>query len=84
MRESLKNADRMHAINFGNFYVQSYGAAAEWTQVKEAFENWNITSSNAFTGVDEPKTDVLGLEKVVSRLDLICRNLIETKSKLGS
>jgi hypothetical protein len=49
MREALKNADRRHAINFGKFYLESYGAAAEWSQVKEAFEHWNITGENAFS-----------------------------------
>lgn len=49
VREALKNADRRHAINFGKFYLESYGAAAEWSQVKDAFEHWNISGSNAFS-----------------------------------
>ena len=49
MHESLKNADRRHAINFGKFYLESYGASAEWSEVKDAFEHWNINGENAFT-----------------------------------
>ncbi len=41
MSESLRTADRIHAIKFGQFFVKTYGAAADWTQVKEAFSNWN-------------------------------------------
>jgi len=49
MHEALKNADRRHAINFGKFYLQSYGASASWNEVKEAFEHWNIDGKSAFT-----------------------------------
>lgn len=56
MKEALKNADRRHAINYGKFYLASYGAAADWSQVKEAFEHWNTTGSNAFNAKTEPKT----------------------------
>lgn len=65
MQEALKNADRRHAINFGKFYLESYGAAAEWSQVKEAFEHWNIDGANAFTNFDGP-SDVSSLEKAVA------------------
>ena len=49
MHESLKNADRRHAINFGKFYLEAYGASAEWSEVKQAFEHWNISEKNAFS-----------------------------------
>lgn len=41
MAESLRTTDRIHAIKFGQFFVKTYGAAADWPQVKEAFSNWN-------------------------------------------
>lgn len=65
MQESLKNADRRHAINFGKFYLESYGAAAEWSQVKEAFEHWNITASNAFGQAETNDLDFSAIEKAV-------------------
>lgn len=71
MREALKNGDRRHAINFGKFYLETYGAAAEWTQIKEAFEHWNITGSNAFSKPDESQLDVTTLEKVAGAIEKI-------------
>lgn len=69
MQESLKNADRRHAINFGKFYLESYGAAADWSEVKEAFEHWNITGSNAFSNREDMAPDNSTLEKAISLLE---------------
>lgn len=49
MHEALKNGNRRHAINFGKFYLETYGAAADWSQIKEAFEHWNISDASAFS-----------------------------------
>ena len=82
MREALKNADRRHAINFGKFYLESYGAAAEWAQIKEAFEHWNITGENVFSKHEEHQLDITALEKVVSVLERINKSLTTlTKDK---
>jgi len=79
MREALKNADRRHAINFGKFYLESYGAAAEWSQVKEAFEHWNISGENAFTTKDEPGIDVTALEKAANLIERVSKSLPKLK-----
>lgn len=81
MREALKNADRRHAINFGKFYLESYGAAAEWTQIKEAFEHWNIIGTNAFSKPDESQLDVTALEKVANTIEKIRKSLPAPKSE---
>lgn len=81
MREALKNADRRHAINFGKFYLESYGAAAEWAQIKEAFEHWNIIGTNAFSTTDESQLDVTALEKVANTIEKIRKSLPSTKSE---
>lgn len=75
MREALKNADRRHAINFGKFYLESYGAAADWTQIKEAFEHWNITGENAFSKADDSKIDITVLEKIAAAVEKIGKSL---------
>jgi len=76
MREALKNADRRHAINFGKFYLESYGAAADWTQIKEAFEHWNITGDNAFSSKSEDSMlDVTNLEKVATAIEKIGKSM---------
>jgi hypothetical protein len=84
MREALKNADRRHAINFGKFYLESYGAAADWSQVKEAFEHWNIAAANAFTRPDDLSVDVSALEKAASLIERISKSLPRTNSQPGA
>ena len=69
MHESIKNGERKHAINFGKFYLETYGADAEWSQIKEAFEHWNINSATAFSGNDPDKFDPKLFEKMVSIAD---------------
>lgn len=49
MHESLKNSERRHAINFGKFYLEAFGANASWLQIKEAFQHWNIGNDSAFS-----------------------------------
>ncbi|GMN90041.1 hypothetical protein [Francisella sciaenopsi] len=69
MQESLKNADRRHAINFGKFYLESYGSTANWSEVKEAFEHWNITGINAFSKQESPTVDAGALEKALEIIE---------------
>lgn len=83
MQEALKNADRRHAINFGKFYLESYGAAAEWSQVKEAFEHWNITGSNAFKKADEAMPDISALEKAVALVERASKAIPKAKIESG-
>jgi 5-methylcytosine-specific restriction endonuclease McrA len=71
MHESLKNSERKHAINFGKFYLQSYGANAEWGQVKEAFEHWNIAPSSAFSKADADSFDPHLLERASQFLESV-------------
>jgi hypothetical protein len=48
MVEALRNSDRIHAIKFGEFYLNVFGEKAEWQQIKEAFQNWNIDKGSSF------------------------------------
>lgn len=58
--EGLKNADRLHAIAFGKFYLQAFGHKAEWADVKEVFQHWNMDKTSNFATLDangfDPKT----------------------------
>lgn len=83
MQEALKNADRRHAINFGKFYLESYGAAADWSQVKEAFEHWNIAGANAFSRSEEGPPSVSALEKAVALIERAGKALPKSKSEAG-
>lgn len=84
MQEALKNADRRHAINFGKFYLESYGAAAEWSQVKEAFEHWNITGANAFTRSEVAMPNISALEKAVALVERASKSIPKPKGDSGA
>jgi len=85
MQEALKNADRRHAINFGKFYLESYGAAADWTQVKEAFEHWNTAGANAFTQAAESKTiELSALERAMGLVERARKSVIPEQGKGGA
>jgi hypothetical protein len=77
MREALKNADRRHAINFGKFYLQSYGAAADWSQVQDAFKHWNTNGENAFSKASD--IDFTSLSKAAESLDTIAKLINKSK-----
>ncbi|MBF8224331.1 hypothetical protein [Halomonas sp. 328] len=49
MNESLKCSERRHAINFGKFYLEAFGANSNWSQIKEAFQHWNIGNRSIFS-----------------------------------
>lgn len=42
MNEALKNADRKHAISFGNFYMEAFSDGISSDEVKEIFSDWNL------------------------------------------
>lgn len=48
MVESLRNSDRIHAISFGEFYLKAFGDKADWNEIKEAFQHWNIDKGSTF------------------------------------
>jgi hypothetical protein len=48
MVESLRNSDRIHAISFGEFYLKAFGDKADWNEIKEAFQHWNIDQGSTF------------------------------------
>lgn len=50
MVEALRNADRRHAISFGEFYLRARGASIDWGEVKDAFQHWNIDKGSQFIG----------------------------------
>lgn len=67
LQESLRTADRMHAIKFGQLYIETYGVSAEWDQVREAFSDWN---SNSAVKVVEAFDDAKAAEGISAKDDL--------------
>jgi TIR domain len=57
MSESLKSADRIHAIEFGRFYLQAFGETATGSEVKDAFQHWNIDRNSTFASLDSSQID---------------------------
>lgn len=63
--ESLKSADRMHAIEFGKFYLRSFGHQATWPEIKEVFQHWNIDRNSSFSAQDASQIDPKIIESIV-------------------
>lgn len=81
MHESLKNGERRHAINFGKFYLEVYGADASWSDIKEAFEHWNIDSQNAFTKKQTSDFDPNLLDKTASLSTSVSKSIRNSVKK---
>ncbi len=67
----MKNADRSHAISFGKFYLDAYGASAKWEELKEAFQYWNINNESSFSKIDTNQYDPKFVELVVELSKII-------------
>jgi len=63
--ESLKSADRIHAISFGKFYLRVFSAKATWPELKEVFQHWNIDRSSSFTSLDTSQFDPKLIESII-------------------
>lgn len=57
MSESLKSSDRIHAIQFGKFFLRAYGSRLTPAEVKDAFQHWNIDRSSTFSTLDSSQID---------------------------
>lgn len=80
MHESLKSGERLHAIKFGEFYLDAYGADADWEQLKEAFENWNISGGSAFSKKDTEAVNSNAIDSITSEI----MKVLKTKTEPGS
>ena len=72
--ESLKSADRLHAISFGEFYLRVYGQEAEWQDLKEAFANWNIDRPSAFVDTRSSDFDPKLVELITNIVQAVTGN----------
>lgn len=58
MHEALRNADRIHAISFGEFVIKAYGdKITSYAEINDIFQNWNIDKSSTFQGLDANSYD---------------------------
>ncbi len=72
MSESLKIADRIHAISFGKFYLQIFKNNINPSEVKEIFRDWNINNQeNHFSNQNTDDYDPKILEKAIEMVNKI-------------
>lgn len=57
MGESLKSSDRIHAIQFGQFYLRAFGSRLTPAEVRDAFQHWNIDRDTSFTALTSAEID---------------------------
>lgn len=57
MNESLKNADRIHAISFGKFFLQVFDNDISKEDLKEVFKDWNTSSESQFVKLQSSEFD---------------------------
>lgn len=62
MVESVRIADRSHAIAFGEFYLNAFEEKIEWSEVKEVFQHWNIDRGSSFISQEAAQFDPKLLE----------------------
>lgn len=55
--EALKNADRLHAISFGKFYMRVFSTKITQAEIKEVFQHWNTAGSSDLSHLDVEKID---------------------------
>ncbi|MBE7689054.1 hypothetical protein F6A46_12565 [Tenacibaculum finnmarkense genomovar ulcerans] len=72
MSESLKIADRIHAISFGKFYLKIFKNNLNPNDIKDIFRDWNINNQeNNFSNLSTDDYDPKILEKAIQVIDKI-------------
>lgn len=71
MVESLRNSNRIHAIGFGRFYLKVNSDEVEWSEVKDAFQYWNIDSGSSFVNQNSKEYDPEIISKIAEIANII-------------
>ena len=79
MTESVRNSDRMHAIEFGKFYLKVFGGSVEKAEMRDIFQNWNIGFSSEFAKQEADSFDPRVFERVADAINAVRGN--STKDK---
>lgn len=64
MVESLRNANRAHAIGLGKLYLKLYKGKFKWDELKDVLGNWNIDSGSAFMTLDAKDIEPVSLDNL--------------------
>jgi hypothetical protein len=71
INESLKVADRLHAISFGKFYIKVFEDNFEATDFKEIFQHWNLTKESSFSTLKNDSSDLKSVDSLAELLKSI-------------
>lgn len=71
MHEALKIEDRIHAISFGEYYVNVYKDSLTSDDIKEVFRNWNISIGN--TAFLNQKNDEIDPKLIDKGLNVVAK-----------
>ena len=75
MSESLRIADRLHAISFGEFFLNVFNEQINPAELKDIFRDWNINNqSNSFSTQSTSDYDPKIIEKWIEIVDKIKGN----------
>ena len=69
--EAIRNSDRIHAISFGEFYLNAYGKVATRDEVREVFGKWNIDNGSSFISQSPKDYDPQILENLVLAVEAL-------------
>ncbi|MCS3870118.1 hypothetical protein J3D55_003034 [Chryseobacterium ginsenosidimutans] len=79
MHESLRNADRAHAISFGEFFIKAFAdKITTYNEVNDIFKNWNIDKSSNFNDLDSNSYDPKFSENLIDVIKTLT-DKIQTK-----
>lgn len=71
MVEAIRNMDRIHAIDFGDFYLKLFEERFEWPELKEILQNWNIDKGSAFISQNAADIDPAVLSAIIELAAII-------------
>ncbi len=70
LNESLKNADRIHAIRFGDVYLKLFEKEIKYEEFKEVFQFWNTKGDGYFLTIKSQDFDPELLDKLSDLVNL--------------
>jgi len=81
MSEGIRNSDRALQIEFGQFYLDTFGATAAWGELKEALQIWGTDSGANFSTQDSNDHDPKILGQITDLLKTVADKSPKAESK---
>lgn len=70
--EYLNVSNRIHSIKFGQFYVETYGVAANWHEIRDAFSGWSGNAVESSSGSEkEAGVEELNMNLHAGNIDIL-------------